>query len=135
MVYHKDHQFDPTIGKFGIPRGEYEKIVSEVLVRYGMIVELGSEKAPHRIKVQDGLLDGIKFEIKSIEGVGKNNIINNLKVASKKGAEAVVLYYHDNGLFLERQIQENYQSYLRNSKSRRIQKIYYIVNGELHTLK
>jgi len=25
IVYHKEHQFDPTVGKFGIPRGDYEK--------------------------------------------------------------------------------------------------------------
>jgi len=32
---HKDHNFDPTIGKFGIPRGDYEKISLDVLFENG----------------------------------------------------------------------------------------------------
>ncbi|GHT80184.1 hypothetical protein FACS189467_1680 [Bacteroidia bacterium] len=29
LAIHKDHNFDPTIGRFGIPRGDYERIASE----------------------------------------------------------------------------------------------------------
>ena len=32
---HKEHRFDPTIGIFGIPRGDYERISLNVLYDYG----------------------------------------------------------------------------------------------------
>ena len=31
LAIHREHNFDPTIGKFGIPRGDYEKISVDVL--------------------------------------------------------------------------------------------------------
>ena len=135
VVYHKEHQFDPTIGKFGIPRGDYEKIASGVLVKYGMSVELFSEAPEYGIKIPDGLLNGKLFDIKGIEGTGKENILKDLKSANKKKAEVVVFYYHDKRLFSENQIRDNYHSYLRNSKSKRIQHVYYIVDRKLYTLK
>ena len=131
---HKNHNFDPTIGKFGIPRGDYERISLEVLYEYGRSVILESEQMSREIKVHDGLLDGHKFEIKGIEGAGKNNIKNNLKDANRKDVESVVLYYHDKNLFFEKQLRESYLFYLRNSKSRRIRHIYYIVDGKLYAL-
>jgi hypothetical protein len=131
---HKKHHFDPTIGIFGIPRGDYERITSEVLYDYGRSVVLLSEQMTRGIKMQDGLLDGYKFEIKGIEGTGKNNIINHLKDANKKDAEAIVFYYHDKNLFSIKQVQESYQFYLRNSRSKRIQYVYYIVDRKLHAL-
>ena len=135
-VFHKDHKFDPTIGVFDIPRGDYEKIASEILVKYGMCVELDSERQhSDEEKMKDGFLNGIPFEIKGMEGNGKNNIINNLKEANKKNVELIVLYYHDKDLFSERQIHESYKSYLRNSKSKRIKQVYYIVDRKIHTLK
>ena len=90
MVYYKDHQFDPTIGRFGIPRGDYEKIVSEVLVKYGMIVELGSEKQGYGIKTPDGLLNGVKFDIKGIEGNSRRIIKDAISKSSRQGVEIVV---------------------------------------------
>ena len=135
MVYHKDHFFDPTIGKFGIPRGDYERNASKVLVKYGKRVVLCSEKQEYREKTPDGLLNGILFDIKGIEGIGKNNIINNLKSANKKGVESIVFYFHDKKLFSEKQLIESYQFYLRNSKSKRIQQVYYIVDKKLYLLK
>ena len=130
---HKEHNFDPTIGKFGIPRGSYERICLDVLYEYGRFAVLGSERN-RSVKMPDGLLDGRKFDIKGVEGVGKQNIANNLKEANKKGAEVVVLYYHDKNLLDTLQIKASYQSYLRNSKSKRIQHLYYIVDGKLHVL-
>ena len=43
LAIHKEHYFDPTIGIFGIQRGDYEKIASEVLFEYGMSIILNSE--------------------------------------------------------------------------------------------
>jgi len=134
VVYHEKHQFDPTRGVFKIRRGDYEKYASKVLMKYGMMVELGSE-TPGDIKKPDGLLNGKIFDIKGVEGTGKGNILNDIKNASKKGAEVIVLYYHKNHLFDEKQIHESYQKYMRTSKSKRIQHVYYIVDRKLYTLK
>ena len=132
---HKEHNFDPTIGKFGIPRGDYERISLDVLYEYGNSVILESEKLGYEIKTPEGFLNGKLFDIKGIEGIGENNIINNLKSANKKGVESIVFYYHDKNLFSEKQIRESYQFYLRNSNRKRIQYVYYIVDGKLHALK
>jgi hypothetical protein len=134
LAIHRCHYFDPTVGIFGIPRGEYEKIASDTLYDYGMSVILKSEISGYLIKTPEGLLNGKLFDIKSIEGTGKNNIINNMKGASKKKVEAVVLYYHDKNMFSEKQLREGYQFYLRNSQSKHIQNVYYIVDGKLYLL-
>jgi hypothetical protein len=131
---HIEHNFDPTFGKYGIPRGDYERISINVLFDYGRSVILGSEKLGREIKVAEGHLNGKLFEIKGIEGDSKNNIIKDIKDASKKRAEMIVLYYHDKTLFSEKKIRESYQSYLRNSKSRRVQHVYYIVDKKLYIL-
>jgi hypothetical protein len=134
LAVHRDHHFDPTIGRFGIPRGDYERIVAETLYRYGRSAVLGSERMPDGVRPPEGLLDGRKFEIKGIESAGKNNIINDLKLASKKKAESVIFYYHDKDIFSEKHLIDSYNFYMRNSKSKRIQKIYYIIENKLHTL-
>ena len=135
FIYHKKHRFDPTIGIFNIERGKYEKISSEILMKYGMKVELGSEMPKYKNRVADGLLNGKPFDIKGVEGTGKENILKDIKDASKKRAETIVLYYHSENMFDEKQIRENYKTYLRNSKSKRIRQIYYIVDNKLHALK
>jgi len=99
LAIHKEHNFDPTIGIFGISRGEYEKISVNVLYDYGRSVVLWSEKRGIGISMPEGLLDGKKFDIKGIEGVGKRNIINKISDAGSQGAEAIVLYYYDVSMF------------------------------------
>ena len=135
-IYHKEHRFDPTLGIFGIPRGDYERISSEALMNYGMRIVLGSEEQDGKDweKKPDGLLNEKIFEIKGVEGTGKENILKDIKDASKKGAEIVVFYYHKKSLFNDNLIRENYHSYLRNSKSKRVQQIYYIIDKKLYTL-
>jgi len=102
-------------------------------MKYGMRVELCSE-IPGNNKIPDGLLDGKLFDIKGIEGTGKENIFNDLKDASRKGVETIVFYYHESYLFNEEQIRRNYHKYLRTSKSKRIQQVYYVVDKKLHKL-
>jgi hypothetical protein len=131
---HKEHNFDPTIGIFGIPRGDYERISLDVLYEYGRSVILDSEKMSRGIKIPEGTLDGKLFDIKGIEGAGKNNIINQFKDVSKKKAEILVFYYHDKNLFSKEQINNGYKFYRRNSKSQRITTVYYIVEGKLYLL-
>jgi hypothetical protein len=131
---HKEHKFDPTIGIFGIERGKYERISLDVLYKYGRSIVLGSEKTPRGVKAAEGILDGKLFDIKGVEGTGSNNIINNIKDASKKGAKSLVLYYHDKKMFSRTQISESYNRYFRTSKSKRIKTVYYIVDGKLYLL-
>ena len=131
---HKDHNFDNAIGVFGIKRGEYERISLDVLYKNGNRVVLGSEKTGYKKKVADGILNEKKFDIKGVEGTGENNIINDIKDVNKKGVESIVLYYHKRNLFDEKRLKEGYNSYLRNSKSKRIQNVYYIVDRNLFKL-
>jgi hypothetical protein len=134
LAIHKDHNFDPTIGKFGIPRGDYERIATEVLYGYGRGVILDSEISSLNVKVSEGLLDGKKFDIKGVEGVGGRNIIDKISQASKQGAETVVLYFHDPNMFDIGKTINAYRGYLNLSKNKQIQTVYYIVEGKLYKI-
>ena len=132
---HIEHNFDPTIGIFGIPRGDYERISIDVLYEYGKTVVLGSEKRGIGKKAPEGLLDGKEFDIKGIEGTGKRNIIDKISDASYQGVETVVLYFHDADTFNLQKIINAYKGYLKLSKTRRVQNIYYIVDNKLHKVE
>jgi hypothetical protein len=100
MVYHTEYQFDPTIGIFGIPRGDYEKNSASVLMGYGMSIVLNSEISElENVKKPDGLLNGVLFDIKGIEGKSNRLIKDKISEASKQGAEIVVLYFHDADMY------------------------------------
>jgi len=134
LAIHKKHHFDATTGIFGIARGDYEKIAIEVLYDYGRSVILLSEHEGIGIKMPEGLLDGKKFEIKGIEGTGKRNIIDKISDAGSQGAETIVLYYHDAGLFDLHKIAKAYKGYQKLSKTMRVQTVYYIVANKLHKI-
>lgn len=131
-VYHKNHNFDPTIGIFDIPRGDYEKKASDILVKYGMSVVLESEIAEDWIKTPDGLLNGVKFDIKGIEGSSHRIIKEAISKSSKQGAEITVFYFHDKNMFDMGFVREGYEKYLTNSKSKRVKKVYCIVGKYLY---
>ena len=131
---HREHHFDPTVGIFGIPRGDYERIVLNVLYDYGMAVILDSEYTEDGVKAPDGYLDGKCFEIKGIEGIGGRNVIDKISHAGSQGAESVVLYYHDANMFDLHKIVNSYKGYLKLSKTKKIKNVYYIVNKKLHKL-
>jgi hypothetical protein len=133
-VYHKLHQFDPTIGKFGIPRGDYEKNASKVLSKYGMSVALDSEISKRGIKTADGLLNGVLFDVKGVEGKSSRIVKDKISEASKQGAETVVLYYHDKNMFDINFVRDGYEKYLVNSKSKRVKKVYCVVGKYLYRI-
>jgi hypothetical protein len=135
LAIHKEHHFDATIGKYGIPRGDYERIAIEVLYDYGRSVILWSENKGIGIKMPEGLLDGKKFDIKGIEGVGKRNIIDKISDAGGQGAETIVLFYYDAGIFDLHKITKAYKGYLKLSKTNRVQTVYYIINNKLHKIE
>jgi hypothetical protein len=135
LAIHKDHNFDPTIGRFGIPRGDYERITAEVLYNDGRSVILASEKSLEWGKMPDGWLDGKLFEIKGIEGNGKRNIEYKIRDASKQGAEKMVLFYYDKNIFVWQNITAAYASYLRNSTIKQIKTIFCVVGNELYCIQ
>ena len=134
VVCHKDHQFDPTIGKFGIPRGDYEKNASKVLSKYGKRIVLESEISEEGIKTPDGLLNEVKFDIKGIEGSSYRIIKEAISKSSKQGAEIVVFYFHDKNMFNTNFVRESYEKYLINSKSKRVKKVYCVVGKYLYRI-
>jgi len=131
---HREHHFDPTIGIFGIPRGDYERIALGILYDYGMCIILWSEYTEDGIKAPDGFLDGKCFEIKGIEGIGGRNIIDKISLAGSQGAETVVLYYHNKNMFDLHKIINSYKGYLKLSNTKKIQNVYYIVHKKLYKL-
>ncbi|GHT69195.1 hypothetical protein FACS189452_09770 [Bacteroidia bacterium] len=134
LAIHKDHCFDPTIGRFEIPRGDYERIASEVLFNYGHSIILNSEKLARGLSAPEGKLDGKFFDIKGVEGIGKRNLIDKISNASKQGAETVVFYYPDISIFDRQNIRNAYNGYLKLSKNEKIQIVYYIVDKKLYKL-
>ena len=131
---HREHNFDPTIGIFEIPRGDYERISLNVLYEYGNSVILWSEKLGRNVRALEGFLNGIPFDIKGIEGTGKRNIIDKISDASRKGAKTIVLYFHNESVFNLQRIINAYNGYLKLSKTNRIQNVYYIIDNKLHKL-
>jgi hypothetical protein len=102
-----------------------------VLLENGRSVVLWSDKRGIGIRIPDGLLDGKKFDIKCIEGIGKRNIIDKISDAGSQSAETVVLYYHDAELFDKKKIINAFNGYLKLSKTKRIKTIYYIFENKL----
>jgi len=131
---HKEHLFDPTIGKFGIPRGDYERISLNVLYEYGNSVVLESEILEEGIKTPDGLFNDVLFDIKGIEGNSHRVIKEAISKSSKQGVEIVVLYFHDEQMFDIDFVRASYDKYLINSKSKRVKKIYCIAGKRLHKI-
>ena len=133
---HKEHNFDKTIGIFGIARGDYERITLNILFENGHKIVFESEKPDSILKNKrfEGFLDEKCFEIKAIEGIGKRNIIDKISDAGSQGAETIVLYYHNNELFDENKIINAYNGYLKLSNSKRIKTVYYIVDDKLYKI-
>ena len=131
---HKDHNFDPTIGKFGIPRGDYEKISLDVLFENGKSIVLDSEVKNIGESAPEGLLDYVKFDIKGVEGTGRRNIISKITDAGHQGAETIVLYYHIPDVFNLPKITNAYKGYLNLSRTKTVKTVHYIVNGKLHSI-
>ena len=131
---HINHNFDPTIGIFGIPRGDYEKISVYVLYEYGNEVILETEIKGENISTPDGFLNGIVFEIKGIEGCGNRVIKDAISKASGQGAEIVVMYFHDKNLYNASLVKNGYERYLINSQSKRVQTVYCVVGRYIYRI-
>ena len=131
---HKNHNFDPTIGRFGIPRGDYERISLDVLYEYGNRIVLNSEKLAKGVSTPDGLLNDIVFDIKGIEGVSNRLIKDAISKASSQGAEIAVLYFHDKNMYYLNAVKDGYEKYLINSRSKRVRTVYCIVERYIYKI-
>ena len=131
---HKDHSFDPTIGKFKIPRGDYERISLDVLYDYGNSIILESEKKGYEVKTPDGLLNGMLFDIKGIEGSSRRAIKDAISKASGQGATIAVLYFHDKSIYNIDIVKNGYVKYLINSQSKRVQTVYCITGKYVYKM-
>ncbi len=111
---HREHNFDPTVGSFGIPRGDYERRSVEVLRKSGYTVLLESEQAADGIKIPDGLLNGMVMDIKAVESTGRWTIKNKFGSACLQRAQCVVLYFHDKAIYAEDRVKAGWELYIHD---------------------
>ena len=128
---HRGHNFDEAVGKYGIPRGEYEKITADALYRKGYVVELIKEDDTKRIPQPDGYINGSLMDIKGVEG----NPLYALMRANKQRVETAVLYFHEANAFSQEQVTAKYTqlgSWLEYTRGKKIsvciKKVICIVN-------
>lgn len=113
---HKEHNFDTAIGRFGIPRGDYERNAVEALFRSGHSVVLRSEAGEPGVKQPDGFIDGRLMDIKGVEG----NALYAINRANIQEVDTVVLYFHDETRFDYDSIKQKWEYFPRwlNENSR-----------------
>ena len=104
MATHKEHNFDPTIGRFGIPRGDYEKITQKALFKKGYAVRLREEEGEEGVKQPDGYVNDRLMDIKGIEG----NPLYALNRANIQRVHTAVLYFHEAVDFDLKAVQEKW---------------------------
>ena len=111
---HRYHKFDKQMGPFGYRRGDYEKHVASVLRTNGYRVLLTSEDKHNYLKTNDGLLNDVPMDIKTIESNGVWSISTKLKEAEKQGAEIVVLFFPDHNLYSKSRVIDGISKYENN---------------------
>ena len=105
MATHVLHNFDRT-------RGHYEKEVQQLLFDAGHEVILESEFPTPGQKKPDGKLNGLPFEIKSVESAGHNAIKRKLNESLSQGCRHVVLYYPNPLIYSRAEIEGGCARYL-----------------------
>jgi hypothetical protein len=115
---HIKHRFDNKTGAFGIKKGDYERIVVDILRHKGHTIILTSELAPNGIKTPDGYLDDVIMDIKAIESNGKWAIKDKLHRAAKQGAACVILYFHKKELFSHERMNDGWTKFLEDKDSK-----------------
>ena len=104
LAIHREHNFEVEVGKFGIPRGDYERNAAFALLKAGYYVRLRSESGPVGKKQPDGYIDGVLMDIKGIEG----NSLYAMNRANRQGVNTAILYFHDPALFNYKEVQEKF---------------------------
>lgn len=108
---HNRHIFDKQKGAMGYRRGNYELSVVRIMRSLGYGIVLGSEKGPDGVKMCDGLLNGHKMDIKSVEGDGKWSICRKLLDAEKQGASALILFFPNEINYYPRRVADGIEKY------------------------
>lgn len=124
---HKDHSFAPK-------KGHYEKEVQDILFKNGDVMILDNEKGEPGQKFSDGYLNGLKADIKTIEGSGKNTIKRKFQEAQSQEAESVILYFPDDNLFSIDRINSGFAMFTGQSEYQ-FKEVIYIVNGKIYRYK
>ena len=129
---HKEYCFDKQVGPFGCQRGQYEIDASSVLRRNGFSVLLESEfPKGKKVKAYDAMIDGVRAEIKTIERNGRWSIRTKIHMASKQGAELLVLYYPSRNLFSESKIMEGWEYVKACNCTNKLNRILAVVEEEV----
>ncbi len=116
---HKDHQFDKKMGPFGIRKGDYEINAVAILRRRGNYILLESEMAPDGVKTPDGVIDGVRMDIKAVEGNGKWAIKDKYHDAVKKGVECIIFYFHKKDVYSEKRLYDGWIKFIHDKDSQR----------------
>jgi hypothetical protein len=113
---HIEHNFDPTIGKFGVPRGDYERNAIQGLFLNGHMVILNKEESNLvGIKQPDGFIDGRLMDIKGVEG----NCLYAMNRANVQKVDTCILYFHDETAFSLTDVRskwENLPNWIENNE-------------------
>ncbi len=120
---HLDHKFDKQVGPFGRRRGDYEKEVTSILRTNGHRVLLGSEENPYYLKNNDGLLNDLPMDIKTVESNGVWSVSSKLREAEKQGAQVVVLYFPKTDLYSRSRVLDGISKYENNPQIQAIKSI------------
>jgi hypothetical protein len=120
-VTHIGHHFDGV-------RGDFERQVANILYKNGHCVVLDDEHGEWGVKKTDGLLNGVSFDICSVQDIGKNNLKNHFKKCNRKKAETAIIYYPSSGLFSYKKLFTSYHEYLSHRTSN-VLNVLFIVNG------
>lgn len=119
---HKLHRFDQQKGPYGIKRGDYERVVVDILRRKGYTIILESERAAPGVKTPDGTLNGFVMDIKAVESAGRWAIKDKLHKATKQDVEVLILYFPKKELFVWSRIATGWSRYVEDLDSKRYPK-------------
>ena len=111
---HHEHKFDKQLGPYGYRRGDYERKVTTVLREKGHRVLLSAERSVENVKNNDGFLDDLSMDIKTVESDGAWSISSKLRDAEKQGAQVVVLYFPDSALYSKERVLDGIGKYESN---------------------
>jgi hypothetical protein len=135
---HIGHKFEKTIGAFDVAQGVYEHNAQDVLYAYGRQVLLQSEHGEFGEPTPDGVLDGITFDIKGIEGHSWQSIRGKISTADKQTAKIVVFYYYDDSYFSMLNLVDGWAKYVSDHSPKlkhSIEAVYYIRGSRLFRFK
>jgi hypothetical protein len=128
FVCHPGHHFDGV-------KGDFERNVAKILYLAGNRVVLQDEHAGYGIRVFDGLLNDVAFEISSVESDGEYTIQNHLKKSHKKGASLAVIYFPSEGIFSLEKLRDAVRRYKTPKKTSARIRVWYIVAGNVDILR